>query len=148
MMIRCVLLAVMMVASAGCGMLRLDIHGHAMAPTLLDGESALGTRRFDVLERGDIVGFRYPKDESKSFVKRIVGMPGERIESQAGRILIGGVALNETYVVDANRSGDTWGPVVLGAGEYFMLGDNRKNSSDSRHWGAVRREAIWAKVFD
>ncbi len=148
MMIRRALLLVLLVAATGCGLLRVNILGHAMSPTLLDGESALATRQFDTLERGEIVAFRYPKDESKSFVKRIVGIPGDRVESKAGRILIDGTALTESYVVDANRSGDTWGPVLLGADEYFMLGDNRSNSSDSRHWGAVRRDAIWAKLFD
>ncbi len=148
MMVRRALLLMLLAASAGCGMLRVNILGHAMSPTLRDGESAFATRQFETLERGEIVAFRYPKDESKSFVKRIVGMPGDRIESKAGRILIDGAALTESYVVETNRSGDTWGPVVLGADEYFMMGDNRSNSSDSRHWGAVRRDAIWAKLFD
>lgn len=147
-MSRRVWFVMLLVAAAGCGLLRVNILGHAMSPTLRDGESALATRRFETLDRGEIVAFRYPKDESKSFVKRIVGLPGDRVESKAGRILIDGTALTESYVVDANRSGDTWGPVRLGADEYFMLGDNRSNSSDSRHWGAVRRDAIWAKLFD
>ena len=131
----------------GCGSLRLDIQGKAMSPTLEDGESVLGTRSFDEIRRGDIVAHRYPKDESKSFVKRVIGLPGEQIESIEGAVLIDGKALEELYVIEQNRTRDSWGPIRLGEGEYFVMGDNRRNSSDSRTWGTVRRAAIWAKVL-
>jgi signal peptidase I len=69
-------LTLLCLAATACGMLRVNIMGDAMAPTLNDGDSAIATRRFDLLGRGDIVAFRYPRDESKSFVKRIIGLPG------------------------------------------------------------------------
>jgi signal peptidase I len=139
-------LALMLVGVAACGASRIDIQGEAMAPTLKNGEIAWATRTFETLARGDVVVFRYPKDESKNFLKRIVGLPGERIESHEGRIAIDGQPLDETYVIEANRSHDTWGPVTVPQGEYFVMGDNRRNSSDSRTWGLVRRDAIWGKV--
>ena len=147
---RCVVLAVvstLVVLTTGCGQSRLDINGDAMAPTLKDGERAFATRTFDTLMRGDIVAFRYPKDESKSFVKRIVGLPGDRIESTSGAIAINGQPLAESYVAEENRSRDSWGPVMVPDGHYFVLGDNRRNSSDSRSWGMVRQDAIWGKVI-
>ena len=134
--------------SAGCGMLRVDVVGEAMVPTLKNGEKVLATQTFDQLNRGDIVGFKYPRDETKSFVKRVVALPGERIESVKGKVSINGQALREAYVVTENQSNDTWGPKTIPDGEFFMMGDNRRNSSDSRHWGTVRRAAIWAKVID
>ena len=140
-------LALTAATAAGCGALRVNISGDAMAPALKDGESALATRSFDTLARGDIVAFRYPKDESKDFVKRIVGVPGDRIESSSGAILLNGQPLAEPYVAEQNRSVDSWGPVTVSDGQYFMMGDNRRNSSDSRSWGLVRRDAIWAKVL-
>lgn len=140
-------LALVLVILAGCGALRVDIVGEAMAPTLKDGQRALATRTFNSLARGDIVGFRYPKDESKSFVKRIIGVPGDHIESINGSIRVNGRPLVEPYVAEVNRSVDSWGPVTVPHGQYFMMGDNRRNSSDSRSWGLVRREAIWAKVL-
>ena len=140
-------LALVLVIATGCGVTRINILGEAMAPTLEDGESALATRAFDTLARGDIVALRYPKDESKSFVKRIIGVPGDRLESSNGSIRIDGRPLDEPYVAEANRSLDSWGPVTVPDGQYFTMGDNRRNSSDSRTWGLVRREAIWAKVL-
>jgi signal peptidase I len=141
-------LAGVVVLIAGCGALRVDIVGDAMAPTLRNGESALATRSFDQLDRGDIVGFRYPRDESMSFVQRIVGLPGESIQMLEGQVLIDGQVLDEKYVALGNRSNDSWGPIAIAAGHYFMMGDNRGNSSDSRSWGTVRRDAIWAKMID
>lgn len=137
-----------LVTIVGCGMLRVDVQGEAMSPTLRDGESALATRRVDSVDRGDIIGFRYPQDESKSFLKRVIGLPGERVESAAGRISINSQLLSEPYVIEQNQSGDTWGPITIPDGHYFVMGDNRRNSSDSRHWGTVSRAAIWAKVLD
>ena len=135
------------VAVSACGAMSVKISGNAMSPTLKDGESALATRSFDSLSHGDIVAFRYPKDESKSFVQRIIALPGDRIESRDGNITLNGTRLEEPYVTDANRSMDSWGPVVVPAEHYFMMGDHRNNSMDSRAWGLVQRKAVWAKVL-
>lgn len=143
-----VLVLVTLLATPACGMLRVDVVGDAMSPTLRNGESALATKRIDSLTRGDIVGFRYPRDETKSFVMRVIGLPGETVTSAAGRVSVDEKMLSEPYVVEANRSVDTWGPVRVPDGQYFVMGDNRTNSSDSRHWGLVRRDSIWAKVID
>ena len=143
------MLAVVLAVSAGlagCSTSRVNIEGDAMAPTLKNGEQAVVQRSIDRLDRGDIVTFRYPKDETKSFLKRIVGLPGETISSVDGRISIDGKPLEESYVLEPNRSHDTWGPIAIPPGEYFMMGDNRRNSSDSRSWGLVTRDAIWGKA--
>jgi signal peptidase I len=94
-----------------------------------------------------VVGLRYPEDESKSFVERIIGLPGERIAMREGYVFINDKPLDEPYVLETNRSKDSWGPMTVETGNYFVMGDNRKNSSDSRSWGLVRRDAIWAKVI-
>lgn len=138
-------LAIVLVMAAGCTR-KLNIKGQSMSPTLMDGEEVLGTPTLGTPSRGDIVGFRYPKDESRSFVQRIVGMPGDQIRSENGAILINDKPLAEPYVVEANRSQDSWGPIAIPEGKYFMMGDNRRNSSDSRSWGLVGRDAIWAKI--
>lgn len=143
-------LAVLFIActlAAGCTTQMVKNEGQAMAPTFNDGDSALVSRRIETIERGDIIAFRYPKDESKNFLKRIVALPGDRIESIDGRIRVNGAPLEEPYVADGNRSADSWGPVVVEADQYFVMGDNRRNSSDSRHWGPVRRDAVWGKVI-
>lgn len=146
--LRAVLAVGALLSAAACGIFRVDIRGSAMAPTLNDGDRALATRDVGVLERGDIVGFRYPRDESKSFVQRIVATPGDRIEMRDGRVTLNGALLDETYVLSGNRSADSWGPVTVPPDHYFVMGDDRRNSSDSRSWGTVRRDAIWAKVLD
>ena len=137
-----VLVLVTLLATPACGMLRVDVVGDAMSPTLRNGESALATKRIDSLTRGDIVGFRYPRDETKSFVMRVIGLPGETVTSAAGRVSVDEKMLSEPYVLQPNRS------VRVPGGQYFVMGDNRTNSSDSRHWGLVRRDSIWAKVID
>jgi signal peptidase I len=139
-------LALVLVVAAGCTR-QLNISGHAMEPTLMDGEKVPASRAVGTLARGDIVGFRYPQDESKSFVKRIIGLPGEQIRSANGKILINDKPLDEPYVVETNRLADSWGPITIPEGKYFMMGDNRGNSSDSRSWGLVGRDAIWAKII-
>ena len=130
--------------SAACG--RMVNAGNAMAPTLQDGERLAVTSIVEPLERGDIVVFRYPVDESKTFVKRIVGLPGDEIGVVDGRVTVNGRLLEEPYVLAANRSSDRLGPYKVPDGQYFVVGDNRRNSSDSRHWGPVRRDLIVAKV--
>ena len=115
-----------------------------MRPTFDDGEQIAASTAIDRLDRGDIVAFHYPLDESKRFVSRIIGLPNEQIEMRDGRVFIDGRPLDESYV--AHRSSDTWGPHSIPDGAYFMMGDNRANASDSRHWGSVRGELVWAKI--
>lgn len=143
-----VVVGVLALLSVGCDVGPARIRGESMAPTLENGERADATRKFDRLERGDIVLFRYPRDETKSFVLRIVGLPGEQIEMDGGAVLIGGRLLDESYVAESHRSAESWGKISLADDEYFVMGDNRRNASDSRVWGPVRRELIWARVGD
>ena len=132
-------------SAAGCNR-GVRVMGKAMEPALKADEFVSTTRLFTDLKRGDIIAFRYPMDESKNFMKRIVGLPGDEISSTDGRVSIGGKPLEEPYVAEGNRSHDSWGPIAVPADQYFVMGDNRGNSSDSRHWGLVKRSEIWGKV--
>ena len=89
--------------------------------------------------------FRYPADPSKDFVKRVVGLPGETVEVRAGTVFIDGEALREPYLQRRDRS--SAGPQTLGSKEYYVIGDNRRNSNDSRAWGIVPEENILGKVW-
>ncbi len=139
-----VVLVLLGLLSAACGYVRVE--GDAMAPTLADGDRVSVTRTVEPLKRGDLVVFEHPRDPSKTFLKRIVGLPGEQIEITDQGVTIDGRPLDEPYALAANRSTNHWGPTRIQDGEYFVLGDNRRNSSDSRHWGTVRRDLIKSKV--
>ena len=109
----------------------------------LDAESKLK------LARGDIVLFKFPKDPSKGYIKRLVGLPGDKVEIQAGEVWINGSKLSEPYVdSQMNLSKISLPSVVVPAGSYYVLGDNRDNSSDSRFWGFVPEELLIAKVVN
>jgi signal peptidase I len=139
-------LVCLVLLSTGGVLQPIRVEGGAMEPTLGNGDRAFATRVFAQLERGDVVAVKYPRNESKSFVMRIVGLPGERIEMANGTVSINGRTIDDSYVHRDRRSSDTWGSRTIPEGEYFMMGDNRRNSSDSRTWGTVRRDLIWAKV--
>jgi signal peptidase I len=132
------------------------VEGVAMAPTLNDGDRIFISKQTGNLERGDIVVFYYPKDQTKSFIKRIIGLPGEMIDIDSnGGITINGSALDEGYV-PAERSRNMrvkWEMVreewkQIEEGSYFVMGDNRDASNDSRSYGPVRKELIYGKVVD
>src|SRR5262245_59907897 len=95
--------------------------GHAMEPAIKDGDSIQVTGKLGTLERYDVSVFRYPKDESKVFVKRIIGLPGERISSIDGPIFINGRAIDEPYVVADNRSHDTFPEETVPPNAYFVM---------------------------
>ena len=95
--------------------------------------------------RGDIIVFRFPLDPDKDFVKRVVGLPGELIELQAGTLFVNGDTLEEPYLTSKHRSNAA--PLQLGEGEYYVLGDNRAASNDSRNWGAVSEANLIGKVW-
>ena len=101
--------------------------------------------------RGEVIVFTYPEDPSKDFVKRVIGLPGETIEIKQKKVLINGHPLTEDWGMfersNANEAGDNLNPMVVPAAKYFMMGDNRDRSYDSRFWGAVSAPAIKGKAL-
>ncbi len=100
---------------------------------------------FDPPERGEIIVFHYPLDTGKDFVKRVVGLPGERVEVRAGTVYVDGKALPEPYL--QRRDSSNAPSLTLGEEEYYVIGDNRRNSNDSRSWGAVPEDNIVGRVW-
>lgn len=107
----------------------------SMEKTIMTNDRVIGLRLAyiaDKPQRGDIIIFRFPDDESILYIKRIVGMPGETVNIRDGKVYINGEELDEPYLTVATE-GD-YGPYEVPEGHYFMLGDNRNNSADSRFW--------------
>jgi len=111
---------------------------------------------FGAPQRGDIIVFRYPEDEDKDFIKRVVGLPGDTVEIRNKVVFVNGAPLDEhgyTQRVDpgvidgAINPRDNFGPVTVPAGKFFVMGDNRDQSLDSRFWGYVSAEKIRGKAF-
>ena len=127
--------------------------GTSMLPTIKDGDK-LRMQQLDgplkaKLARGDIVMFKYPKDPSKAYIKRVIGLPGEVVEIRTGQVWVDGNILTESYVDSKlNMSPRSLPAVVVPAHSYYVLGDNRDNSSDSRSWGFVPEELLMARVTD
>ena len=98
------------------------------------------------LNRGDIVMLYYPLNPEKSFVKRVIAEEGDTVRIVDGRVYVNDIPLKDDYVPSEYRSHDDWGPQVIPEGYYFVMGDHRNNSSDSRHWGFVPKKYIIGKV--
>lgn len=124
------------------------VDGNAMLPTYKDGDRVVIKKDAGPIERGDVVIFRYPNDTSKMYIKRVIGLPGETISITAGKVTIDGKELDEPYVDPAHsRSDDNLEPTTIPPDSYFVMGDNRANSSDSRYWGTLGKEFIVGKCF-
>jgi len=127
----------------------VKVEGTSMMPGLADQERIFINKyayRLGAIERGDVVVFRYPGDGSKNYIKRIVGAPGDRIEIVRGAVLVNGRRLEEPYVPARFRDERSMSEVTVPEGRYFVLGDHRNLSSDSRDFGTVAREAIFGKA--
>jgi len=102
-------------------------------------------------ERGDIIVFKFPEDEKKDFIKRVIGLPGETIELREKVVHINGTAIDEPYAIHTKYTTqpirDDFGPFTVPEGQYFVMGDNREGSYDSRWWGPVKREKIVGKAL-
>ena len=96
-------------------------------------------------QRGEVIVFNYPRDPTKDFVKRVIGLPGERIKVESGEVFIDSVQLEEPYL--ASRDTSRARELVLGETEYYVMGDNRRGSNDSRNWGPVDVELVLGKVW-
>ena len=143
------------------------VEGHSMDPTLADGQYLLinkaiywqldlqplaavlpqftgqaeGTiNLFRPPARGDVIVFRAPQSPDKDFIKRVIGVPGDRVEVRGGKVYVNGIALSEPYIIDPPVYELT--PTVVSPDNYFVLGDHRNNSSDSHVWGLVPRANI------
>lgn len=130
----------------------VKVEGYSMLPYLHDGERILVNKLiyYDLprLERGDIVVFWFPDDPSKSYIKRIIGLPGETVEVREGRVLVNGQELQEPYLdPQLNLARVNHPPVVVRNNYFFVMGDNRDHSSDSRYWGMVPKKYIYGEAL-
>jgi signal peptidase I len=125
------------------------VEGQSMAPTLEDQDRLIVNKlvyRIGEPRRGDIVMLYYPLNPDKSFVKRVIAEEGDTVRIIDGRVYVNDIPLKDDYVSSEYRSHDDWGPQVIPEGYYFVMGDHRNNSSDSRHWGMVPKRYIIGKV--
>jgi len=125
------------------------VQGTSMEPLLLDGERIVVNKfiyRFQPIERGDVVVFWYPRDPSVSFIKRVVGLPGDMVEIRAGRLVVNGMPAREEYLPASFRDVDNLPPTEVRKGYYFVLGDHRRSSNDSRSWGEVPEKYIYGRA--
>jgi len=125
------------------------VQGTSMEPLLLDGERIVVNKfvyRFRPIGRGDVVVFWFPKEPSVSFVKRVVGLPGDRVEMRGGELVVNGRAVPESYLPASFRDNDSHPPTEVRKGFYFVLGDHRRSSNDSRSWGEVPEKYIYGRA--
>ena len=129
----------------------VKVEGTSMMPALTDQERIFinkFTYRFGLgsIERGDMVVFWYPLDPSKSYIKRVIGAPGDTVEIDSGVVLVNGRPLREEYVPEEYRDQQSYSRRTVPPDQYFVLGDHRSSSNDSRAWGPVERKYIYGKA--
>jgi signal peptidase I len=127
----------------------VKVEGTSMMPSL-DDQERIFVNKFvywlEPIERGDIVVFRYPRDPSKSYIKRVIGIEGDRVRIDGGQVYVNGQPLEEDYVPPAYSDERSLSEVVVPSHSYFMLGDHRSMSKDSRDFGPVRDGFIYGKA--
>ncbi|MDP9161407.1 MAG: signal peptidase I [Acidobacteriota bacterium] len=127
----------------------VKVEGTSMMPSLEDQERIFVNKfvyRLEPIRRGDIVVFRYPRDPSKSFIKRVIGLAGDHVRIDTGQIYVNGQPLHEDYVPDVYSDQRSYRDQIVPAKSYFVLGDHRSLSNDSRDFGAVDARFIYGKA--
>ena len=138
--------AIFLVVNAATG--RFRIEGTSMEPNLHNGEYVLIDKVSYLLhppERGDVVVFTPPTNENKDYIKRVIGLPGDIVEIRGGQVYVNGFALDEPYLISPTNSSDQ--VIHVEEGRYFVLGDNRNNSSDSRSFGSITPQSIVGRAW-
>ena len=127
----------------------VKVEGTSMAPLLSDQERIFINKfvyRFEAIERGDVVVFWYPLDRSKSFIKRVIALPGETVEIRQGRVFVNNRLIEEPYVPVQFEDFSDFGPVRVPSDQYFVMGDHRISSNDSRIFGPVAHRYIYGRA--
>jgi signal peptidase I len=127
----------------------VKVEGTSMTPLISDQERIFINKfvyRFEPIERGDVVVFWYPLDRSKSFIKRVVGLPEDTVEIRDGQVYLNSKLLTEPYIPPESDDFGTYPPTQIPTGEYFVMGDHRTSSNDSRIFGPVPRKFIYGKA--
>ena len=127
----------------------VKVEGTSMAPLLSDQERIFINKfvyRFEPIERGDVVVFWYPLDHTKSFIKRVVGLPGETVQIRQGALYVNGKTVPEPYVPPQYEDMSDFGPVRVPKDSFFVLGDHRISSNDSRVFGPVSSRYIYGRA--
>jgi signal peptidase I len=127
----------------------VKVEGTSMAPLLSDQERIFINKfvyRFEPIQRGDVVVFWYPLDHSKSFIKRVIGLPGESVEIRQGAVYVNGKIVPEPYVPRQYEDLSDFGPVRVPRDGYFVMGDHRISSNDSRVFGSVGSQFIYGRA--
>jgi signal peptidase I len=125
------------------------VEGTSMLPMLEDQDRLFINKfayRFEDIHHGDVVVFLYPQDHSKSYIKRVIALPGDELRIDHGTVWVNGVALQEDYVPFKYRDDRSQPEMIIPKGEYFVMGDHRSISSDSRDFGPVTRPLIYGKA--
>ena len=129
----------------------VKVEGTSMMPGLTDQERIF-VNKYEYklapnnIRRGDLVVLHYPLDPSQSYIKRVVGLPGDAVQILGGDVYVNSRKLDEPYVLDEYRDRDSWPLAIVPTDDYFVLGDHRNSSSDSRSWGFVGRNRIYGKA--
>lgn len=129
----------------------VKVEGTSMMPSLYDQERLFINQfsyKFGIgkIKRGDTVVFYYPRETSESYIKRVIGLPGDTVSVEDGYVIVNGKKLQENYVPPEYRDDRSYAPTVVPPDEYFVLGDHRVSSNDSRAWGFVPRSYIYGKA--
>src|SRR5580700_163368 len=127
----------------------VKVEGVSMMPGLEDQERIFVNKfvyRWEPIQRGDIVVFRYPRDTSKSYIKRVIGVAGDHIRIDNGQVYVNGEALDEDYVPSDYVDARSYDEIVVPTDSFFVLGDHRSMSNDSRDFGPVNQSYIYGKA--
>lgn len=128
----------------------VKVEGTSMMPLLDDQERIFVNKfvyRLEAIQRGDVVVFRYPRDVSKSFIKRVIGVAGDRVRIDEGKVFVNGQSLAEDYVALGYADDRSYPEIVIPPNHYFVLGDHRNMSDDSRDFGPVSARFIYGKAI-